>query len=374
MVAAMFGFRNSAAAGLVSTIRNLSMNRLLALVLVGVAMVMIVSDAAKAAEETRLQGAGATFPAPLYERWVAEFNKIEPSIKVSYQSIGSGGGIKAITDKTVAFGASDAPLSKKELEKMGDAANVLEFPATAGGVVPAYNLPDVKGAVNFTGEVLAKIFMGKITKWNDPALVAINKDVKLPDLAITPAYRTDSSGTTYVWTSYLATQSDDYKGSIGAGKSVQWPLGQGGKGNEGVAAVVQQTIGSIGYIEAVYAYANKMNAGAVQNKAGEFVTAGPNSIGAATAAALPLMKDGKLTADLWNLDGNGVYPVSAFTYIIVYRDMNNLKTAGEAEALKKFFTWALTDGQEISASMNYAPLSAEVRTSALKEISSLSKQ
>lgn len=350
------------------------MNRLLALVLVGVAMVMIVSDAAKAAEETRLQGAGATFPAPLYERWVAEFNKIEPSIKVSYQSVGSGGGIKAITDKTVAFGASDAPLSKKELEKMGDAANVLEFPATAGGVVPAYNLPDVKGAVNFTGDILAKIFMGKITKWNDPALVAINKDVKLPDLAITPAYRTDSSGTTYVWTSYLATQSDDYKGSIGAGKSVQWPLGQGGKGNEGVAAVVQQTIGSIGYIEAVYAHANKMNAGAVQNKAGEFVTAGPNSIGAATAAALPLMKDGKLTADLWNLDGNGVYPVSAFTYIIVYRDMNNLKTAGEAEALKKFFTWALTDGQEISASMNYAPLSAEVRTSALKEISSLSKQ
>jgi phosphate transport system substrate-binding protein len=374
MVAAMFGFRKSAAAGLVSTIRKLSMNRLLALVLVGVAMVMIVSDAAKAAEETRLQGAGATFPAPLYERWVAEFNKIEPSIKVSYQSIGSGGGIKAITDKTVAFGASDAPLSKKELEKMGDAANVLEFPATAGGVVPAYNLPDVKGAVNFTGDILAKIFMGKITKWNDPALVAINKDVKLPDLAITPAYRTDSSGTTYVWTSYLATQSDDYKGSIGAGKSVQWPLGQGGKGNEGVAAVVQQTIGSIGYIEAVYAHANKMNAGAVQNKAGEFVTAGPNSIGAATAAALPLMKDGKLTADLWNLDGNGVYPVSAFTYIIVYRDMNNLKTAGEAEALKKFFTWALTDGQEISASMNYAPLSAEVRTSALKEISSLSKQ
>ncbi len=349
------------------------MKRLLALVLAGLAAFSSVSNVA-VAEETRLQGAGATFPAPLYERWVAEFNKIEPTIKVSYQSIGSGGGIKAITDKTVTFGASDAPLSKKELEKMGDAANVLEFPATAGAVVPAYNLPNVKETINFSGDVLAKIFMGKITKWNDPAIAALNKGVTLPDLAITPAFRTDSSGTTFVWTSYLATQNEDYKGTIGAGKSVQWPVGQGGKGNEGVAAVVQQTVGAIGYIEAVYASSNKMQAGSVQNKAGEFVAAGPASISAATNAALANMKDGKLTVDLWNLEGQGVYPVSAFTYIIVYRDLNNLKDAKEADALKKFFNWALTSGQEISATMNYAPLASEVRTKALAEINALTKK
>lgn len=349
------------------------MKRLLALVLVGAATLMSVSKVA-VAEETRLQGSGATFPAPLYERWVAEFQKVNPSIKISYQGVGSGGGIKAITDKTVAFGASDAPLSKKELEAMGGSANVLEFPATAGGVVATYNLADVKTPLNFTGEVLANIFMGKITKWNDPAIAALNEGVTLPDLAITPAYRTDSSGTTFVWTSYLATQSEEYKGSIGAGKSVQWPVGQGGKGNAGVAAIVQQTAGAIGYVEANFATTNKMQHGAIKNANGKFVQAGPATIGAATAAGASLMKDGKLTADIWNLPGDNVYPVSAFTYIIVYRDLNNLKTSAEADALKKFFTWAMTDGQNISASMDYAPLGTDVREKSLAEINGLAKK
>ncbi len=235
--------------------------------------------------DIKLQGAGATFPNPLYQRWVTEYQKLHPDIKIDYQSIGSGGGIKNLTDKTVDFCGSDAPMSAKEKEAAG--AEVVHLPTVAGSVVLAYNLPDVGGDMKLTGPMIAEIYMGKISKWNDPRIVDLNKDLKLPDLAITPAYRTDGSGTTFVFTNYLATQSDQYIEAVGAGKQVKWPVGQGGKGNEGVTAVVQGTKGAIGYIELNYATANKIPYAQVKNKAGKFVKASPDTVSAASEVRWP---------------------------------------------------------------------------------------
>ncbi len=341
-------------------------------VAVGLTAVAALTSSSMAAvatqDEVRLSGAGATFPAPLYTRWVSEYQKAFPTVKIDYRSIGSGGGIKAITDKTVAFGASDAPLNEKEIEAMGGTANVFQFPTVAGGVVPGYNVPGVTENLNFTGEILADIFLGKITKWNDARLVEINKDAKLPNLAITPAWRTDGSGTTYVWTSYLATQSEAYKSNIGAGKQVKWPIGQGGKGNEGVAAVIQQTAGGIGYIEQNYAIANKIEFGAVKNKDGNFVKATPETMTAAGAGAVEKLKGGVLKADLWNQPGAKAYPITGFTYIIVHTDLNNLKDANEAETLVSFLRWCVGDGQKFASEMQYAPLAPAVAAKSLDAI------
>lgn len=320
----------------------------------------------------RLTGAGATFPAPLYKKWVVEFEKADPAVKIDYNSIGSGGGIKAITDKTVAFGASDAPLSKKEIEALGGADKIVQIPTTAGAVVPAYNLPGVSGEIKFSGEVLAGIYTGKIAKWNDPAIAALNSDVKLPDMAITPAYRTDGSGTTHVFSSYLATLSEDFKGSVGAGKSVKWPVGQGGKGNEGVTAVVQQTPGAIGYIELNYATANKIPFGAVKNPDGQFVKASPETMAAAGGAAAKKLTGTVMAADIWNQPGKDSYPISAFTYIIVYKDLStSVSSVEEAKALKSFLSWATTEGQKTGKAMDYAPLTAEVQSAVGTALSSL---
>lgn len=322
--------------------------------------VVLSSSAALAQSEVKLLGAGASFPSPLYQRWVTEFQKVHPNVKIDYQSIGSGGGIKGITEKTIHFAGSDAPMNKKELDAVGGADKVIEFPTCAGGVVPAFNVPGAQ-TLNFTGDVLADIFRGKIAKWNDPRLVELNKDVKLPDLAITPAWRTDGSGTTFVFSNYLTTQSEAFKTEIGAGKQVKWPVGQGGKGNEGVAAVVQQTQGAIGYIEVNYANQNHINFGAVKNKAGKFVKASTDSVSAAGAGAVADMKGNLLAADIWNQGGDNSYPIAAFTYMIFYKDMNNLKTADEANNLMAFFTWATTDGQKFATELDYAPLAPAVQ-------------
>lgn len=345
------------------------MRNLFASMVVGlVAVVSTPVIAAPAVEETKLAGAGATFPAPLYKKWVAEFEKANPDIKIDYNSIGSGGGIKNLTDKTVAFGATDAPLNEKEIEALGGAAAVIQFPTCAGGIVPAYNLPGVTGTVNFTGEILADIFMGKINKWNDPKLTAINKDIKLPDLAITPAWRTDGSGTTYVFTNYLATQSEEFKSTIGAGKTVKFTIGQGGKGNEGVAAVVQQTAGAIGYTELNYATANKIAFGAVKNAAGQFIKATPESVSYAGEGAVDKLKGGVLKADIWNQKGEKAYPISAFTYIIFYTNLSNLSKASEAEALVKFLRWTVGDGQKLAGALDYAPLAPAVAAKSVEAI------
>jgi phosphate transport system substrate-binding protein len=323
--------------------------------------------------DVRLQGAGATFPNPLYQKWVTSYQAAHPDVKIDYQSIGSGGGIKAITEKTVHFAGSDAPLSKKEIEALGGAGKVVQIPSCAGAVVPAYNLPGV-AELNLTGEVLSDIFQGKIAKWNDAKITALNPNVKLPDTAITTAWRTDGSGTTYVFTNYLATQSEEFKGTIGTGKSVKWPVGQGGKGNEGVAAVVQQTPGAIGYIELNYAVANKISFAGVKNKAGKFIKATPDSVSTAGEGAVSSLKGSVLSADIWNQAGEAAYPIASFTYLIVYADLNNLKTTQEAEALVSFLNWAVTDGQAEAGKLDYAPLSKGVQTAALAALKGVTFQ
>ncbi len=313
------------------------------------------------AASARLQAAGATFPQPLYDRLVVEYERKNPGVQISYQGVGSGAGIRNITDKIVAFAASDAPLSKKELEALGGPDAVIEFPTCAGGVVPAYQVPGVSKPLNFTGELIADMYMGKIAKWNDPRLAAINPGVELPDLAITPVYRSDGSGTTFVFTNYLCTQSKAFEGSVGKGKQVTWPVGIGGKGNPGVAAAVQSTPGALGYVEMNFAESNKIAFGAVQNKEGEFVRASAESISLAGDAASGALKGNRLVADLWNQSGKGVYPISAFTYIIYYKDLNNIKTEADAKAMLGFLWWATHDAQGIAKEMLYAPLSASVQ-------------
>lgn len=324
-----------------------------------------------ATADTRLQGGGATFPAPFYKRLVAEYQKLNPEVQIDYQSIGSGGGIKGFTDKTFDFAGSDAPMNSKEIEGAGGADNIVQVPSCAGGVVPAYNLPGIEQPLNFTGEVLADIFLGKITKWNDAKIASLNSGVALPDTPITPAYRTDGSGTTYVWTNYLATQSEDFKGTIGMGKQVKWPVGQGGKGNEGVTAVVNGTVGGLGYIEQGYADANKIPYGAIQNKSGKFVKASPESVSMAGAGASEDMKGHLIAANIWNQPGDEAYAAASFTYLIVYKDLNNVKSKEQAQALVDFLWWATHEGQKFAAELDYAPLAPAVEakvSAALKSI------
>lgn len=340
-------------------------NGLAALAIIGLCL-------SSAHADTRLQGAGATFPAPLYDRWVAEYQKIKPDVKIDYQGIGSGGGIKGITDKTIDFAGSDAPMSKAELAAAGGEENIVEIPSCAGGVVPAYNVPGVDKDLNFTGEVLANIYMGKINKWNDPAIAKLNPDMKLPDLAITPAWRTDGSGTNFVFTNYLATQSREFATVVGIGKLVKWPIGSGGKGNPGVAQIIQKTPGGLGYLEQNFADKNNIQYGAVQNKAGKFVKASPASVAAAGERAVESMKGDLLAARLWNQGGDETYPISTFTYLIVYKDLRNLKDKDQAAALVAYLTWATHDAQKFNTDLDYAPLKEGVQKkidAALKDIS-----
>lgn len=334
------------------------------------AVAVMAMSAGVAMAETRLQGAGATFPNPIYQRWVTEYQKVSSDVKIDYQSIGSGGGIKGLTEKTVDFAGSDAPMGKKEIEAAGSV--VVHIPTVAGAVVPAYNLPGFSGDLKLTGEIIADIYLGKIAKWNDSKIAAVNEGATLPDLAITPAWRTDGSGTTFVFTNYLITQSEDFKGTIGAGKQVQFKAGQGGKGNEGVTAVVQQTPGSIGYIELNYALKNKIAFASVRNVDGNFIKASPATVSAAGVGALSKMTADKLQVDIWNQSGKDAYPISAFTYILVYKDLNNIKDESKAKALVGFLNWAVTDGQKLATEMDYAPLAPEVAKLAQDAIKGLS--
>jgi phosphate transport system substrate-binding protein len=319
-------------------------------------------NAGEAIASTRLQGAGATFPAPFYKRLVVAYQQLHPDVLIDYQSIGSGGGIRAITDKTVHFAASDAPMNKKELEAAGGAANIVEFPACAGGVAPIYNVPDITSPIKFTGALLADIYLGKVSKWNDPAIAAINEGVALPDLAITPVWRTDGSGTNFIFTNFLCTQSELFLYTVGYGKQVQWPFGQGGKGNEGVTAVVQQTLGGIGYVEQTYAESNHLTHGMMQNRDGKFVAASAKTVSQAGAAA-DFSKGGQLlAADIWDQKGEGVYPIASFTYLIVYKDLNNLPSKTAAQDFVAFLWWATHDGQKLAAALGYAPLAPEVQS------------
>jgi phosphate transport system substrate-binding protein len=324
----------------------------------GVVIGALAFAAATAGAQVRLHGAGASFPAPLYLRMVAEYQKVS-GVAADYDSIGSGGGIKNITDKTVDFAASDAPLSATQLTALGE-GNVIQVPSCAGAVVPAYNVPGVTKDLNFTGAILADIYMGKITKWNDAAIVAINPDVKLPDLVITPAYRSDGSGTTSIFTNYLGTQSDAFKESVGMGSAVKWPKGQGGPQNAGVAAIVQSTPGAIGYVEENYAASYKITYGTVKNKDGAFIKATPEGVSLAGAGAIKDLSGSVLKANIWNQPGAKAYPISSFTYLIAYKDLNNIKSKEQAQALVNFLWWVTHDGQKLCGALDYAPLDPAV--------------
>lgn len=311
------------------------------------------STASAGSEDNSLMGAGASFPNPLYSKMFSEYNKAN-GLKVNYQSIGSGGGIKGLTDKTVDFGASDAPLTDDQAKQMS--APAIHIPATAGAVVLTYNLPDVKDTLMLSPDVLAKIFLGEIKKWNDPQIQAINKTAKLPATDIVVAHRADASGTSNIFTTYLTKVSKDWETKVGKGSSVNWPVGLGGKGNEGVAGTVKQTPGAIGYVELAYAIQNAMAYAKIQNKAGNFITP---SIASVTAAAnIDIPADGKVS--LTNTDAADGYPISGLSWILIYQEQKyNNRSAEKAAKMVKLIQWMIHDGQQYSAPLNYAPLSAK---------------
>ncbi|ADR37287.1 phosphate ABC transporter substrate-binding protein PstS [Oceanithermus profundus] len=309
------------------------------------------------AQGVTLNGAGATFPFPLYAKYFSVYHKLT-GVRVNYQSIGSGGGIRQLFSGTVHFGASDAPLSDAKLaefeQKFG--TQVIHVPTALGAVVPTYYLPGVTRPLNFSGPVLADIFLGKIRKWNDPALAALNPGVKLPPLPITVVRRSDGSGTTYIWTEYLAKVSPEWKAKVGVGKSVAWPTGLGGKGNEGVAGLVRQTPGAIGYNELIYAVQNKIAYGAVQNRAGKFVLADLASVRAA-AELEDFPADTRVS--ITDTPAPEGYPIASFTWILVYRDLDKdraVKSAAEAKALAALLDWIVHDGQRYNEALHYAAL------------------
>ena len=307
-----------------------------------------------AAQTMQINGAGATFPYPIYSKWFDEYHKLHANVQINYQSIGSGGGIRQITNQTVFFGATDGPTTNDQL--LAAPAKILHFPTVLGADVPVYNIPNVNADLRLTGAVLADIFLGKIAKWNDPAITKLNPGVSLPSTDITVIHRADGSGTTYIWVDYLAKISTEWKSKVGVATSVNWPVGLGGKGNEGVAGLVTQTPGSIGYVELIYALQNKISYGTVQNLAGEFVNASEQSVTAAAAAASAQMP-ADFRVSITNAGGKGVYPISSFTWLLLYE---NPKDKAQAKVMLDFMKWMLSDGQKFAGQLGYAPLPAEV--------------
>jgi phosphate transport system substrate-binding protein len=309
-----------------------------------------LSGAAQAADIT---GAGATFPFPIYAKW-AEAYKKETNIGLNYQSIGSGGGIRQIKAKTVAFGATDAPLKGEDLTKDG----LIQFPTVMGGVVPAINIAGVEpGQLKLTGQIISEIYLGDIKKWNDPKIVALNAGVKLPDANINPVYRSDGSGTTFVWTDYLSKASSEWKTKIGANQSVQWPVGIGGKGNEGVSASVKQVANSIGYVEYAYAKQNKLSYALVQNADGKFPAPDDKAFQAAAANANWNEQPG-FGISLNNQKGADAWPITSATFILVYAKPEKPE---ETQAALKFFDWAYKNGDKLATEIDYVPLPAPVK-------------
>jgi len=295
-----------------------------------------------------MTGAGATFPYPIYAKWADAYKKASGN-GLNYQSIGSGGGIKQITAKTVDFGASDMPLSAEELEKNG----LVQFPAIMGGVVPVYNLKDVKtGELKFTGDLLAAIYLGKVAKWNDPAIKALNPSAKLPDEAISVVHRSDGSGTTFVWTNYLSKTSADWKTAVGEGTSVKWATGVGGKGNEGVASYVQRINGAIGYVEYAYAKQNKLSYGAVKNKDGQFVLPDDDTFKSAAAGADWARTPG-MGVILTDQAGKATWPITSASFILMHKAQDKPEMAKE---VLKFFDWSYKNGAAMAAELDYVPM------------------
>ena len=298
-----------------------------------------------------INGAGATFPAPIYQKWFQDYHKAHPDVQINYQSIGSGGGIRQLTEGTVDFGASDMPMTDEQIKAIAK-YHPLHFPTVLGGVVPTYNVAGVSGDLKFSGDTLAGIFMGTIKKWNDAALKKDNPGVNLPNEDITVVHRSDGSGTSFVWTDYLSKVSPQWKSKVGANTSVNWPVGLGGKGNEGVAGLIKQTPNSIGYVELIYAVQNKMGFGSVKNAAGTFVKADFNTVSeAASGAAKDMPADFRVS--ITNAPGKDAYPISSFTWLLIPDKIDN---PAKKKAISEFLKWMLTAGQQDAQGLSYAPL------------------
>ncbi len=317
------------------------------------ALCLVIAIPAFAGDIT-VNGAGATFPYPLYSKWFYEYSNAHPGVKFNYQSIGSGGGIKQITAGTVDFGATDAPMTDDEMAKLPGA--ILHIPTAIGAVSVVYNVEGIKDALKLSPDVLAGIFLGEIGKWNDPKIAALNKDARLPAIDIVVAHRSDGSGTTDIFTNYLATVSPEWKSKVGRGKSVNWPVGLGGKGNEGVAGVVKQTPGAIGYVELAFAQQNKMKDAALRNRDGQFVSPSLEGTSAAAAGAAKAMP-ADFRMSLVDAPGKDSYPICGLTWLLVYKDQ---KDPVKGKAIVSFLKWALKDGQKMNAPLLYAPLPKSV--------------
>jgi len=318
-----------------------------------IALLVCLALAIPTLAQTTLNGAGATFPYPMYSKWFSEYNKLHPDIQFNYQSIGSGGGIRQVLASTVDFGASDGPMSDEQLAQAK--TKILHIPTVLGAVVPAYNIPGVAGEVKFTPQALAGIFLGKITSWNDPALTSANPGVKLPNQTIIVVHRSDGSGTTYIFTDYLSKVSSEWQNQVGKGTSVKWPVGLGGKGNEGVAGMIRQMQGAIGYVELIYAVQNKITYGSVKNASGNFVKASLDSVTAAAASAKSMPPDFRVS--ITNAPGKDAYPISSFTWLLIPEQSKD-KTKGKI--LADFLNWMVDDGQKMTAQLTYAPLPESV--------------
>lgn len=319
----------------------------IAVLLAGLALALPVMG------QTQLNGAGATFPYPMYSKWFSEYNKLYPDVQINYQSIGSGGGIRQVLNGTVDFGASDGPMSDEQLAQAK--TKILHIPTVLGAVVPAYNVPGISGEVKFTPEALAGIFLGKITNWNDPAITKSNPGVNFPNQPIIVIYRSDGSGTTFIFTDYLSKISKDWANTVGKGTSVKWQIGMGGKGNEGVAGQIRQLQGSIGYVELIYAVENKITYGSVRNAAGTFVKASLDGVTEAAASVKTMPADFRVS--ITNAPGKTAYPISSFTWLLIPAQAKDPK---KGKIISDFLDWMVTDGQKLTSQLSYAPLPGSV--------------
>jgi phosphate transport system substrate-binding protein len=337
--------------------------------IIRVTLAVAVLAGAGLAQQVLINCGGATFPYPMYSKWFDLYHKKFPTLAFNYASIGSSGGIKQVTEGTVDFGASDGPMTDDQVKQFREkrGSNILHFPTVLGADVPTYNVPGISGQLNFTGEALVGIFFGKITKWNDPELAKANPGVKLPANNIVVVHRSEGSGTTYVWVDYLSKISPEWKQKVGVAGSVNWPVGLGGKGNEGVSGQIKQTPNSIGYVELIYAVQNKMTYGKVKNSAGEFMDANLASVTAAAARASSTMPD-DFRVSITNADGKGVYPISSFTWLLI---PDKIADPTKKKAITDFLKWMLTDGQNETEKLDYAKLPKPVVDKEMKAIAKI---
>ncbi len=325
----------------------------------------VLALAAVGAGAQNINGAGATFPYPIYSKWFSEYSHLHPNVKINYQSIGSGGGIRQVTEGTVDFGASDGPMSDQQLNDAK--VKVMHIPTVLGAVVPVYNIPGLNKELNFSGDVIADIYLGKINKWNDGRIAKDNPGANLPDKQILPVYRSDGSGTTYIFTDYLSKVSPDWTSKVGKNTSVKWPTGIGQKGNEGVAGMVRQAPYSFGYVELIYAEQNKMSFGSVRNAAGKFLKASTGGVTAAAAAAAKTMP-ADYRVSITNAPGATSYPIASFTWLLI---PTHIADSSKAKAISEFLSWMLDHGEAEAAALSYAPLPKQVQDMVRKSIAQI---